>query len=475
MAAASERFDLAIIGAGPAGLAAAEAGLALGASTVVIEAIEMGGVALNWGALPAHVLAASARRAHDIRNAADVGIGADDPRVNFARLNAHIKSVVEAARADVSLERLVAKGAEVIRHPAQFINRSTVQAGERQIKASRFILATGSRPFIPEIPGLDTMPYLTPETVFELTRRPGHLIIIGAGSTGVALAQSYRRLGAQVTLIDMLDPLGDVDSEFSAIISRRLAAEGVDIFANTGVISIAGGEDGVFVTLKTGAEEHLVSGTHLLVATGRIANLDTLDLAKAGVKWSPNALAHNMVVRTSNRRIYCVGDAAGTRSVQAARSMGAWAARHALNASILPQQPPLVPRLVASDPELVTVGLSEAQARNKYGDGYSVARLSFGGLDRARARARTGGHIKLITLSNGRIVGAGLCGDGASEIAAILALAIAQKLTPYDLIDLVAPYPALSEIVPLIASEYAQSHQRTGLKRAMARLKRLLP
>lgn len=475
MAAASERFDLAIIGAGPAGLAATEAALAMGASTVLIEAVEMGGVALNWGALPAHVLAACARRAHDIRNAGNVGIGADEPRINLARIHTHIKSVVESARADVSLERFVAKGAEVIRHPAQFINRTTVVAGDRRIKASRFILATGSRPFIPEIPGLDDTPYLTPETIFELTRRPGHLVIIGAGKTGIGLAQSYRRLGAKVTLIDMLEPLGDEDREFSTIVVGRLVQEGIEIFANTGVVSVAGGEDGVFVTIKTGADEELIAGSHLLVATGRVANLDTLDLGKAGVKWNSNGLARNMVVRTSNRRIYCVGDAAGTRSVQAAKAMGAWAARHAQGPQLWPIRPPLVPRLVASDPEIAAVGLTEAEARERHGEGFSVTRFAFGGLDRARARAQTDGHIKLITTTNGRIVGAGICGDGAGEIAATLALAIAQRLTPHDLEDLVAPYPALAEIVPLVASEYAQSHRKTALSRTLAAVKRLLP
>lgn len=475
MAGASERFDLCVIGAGPAGIAAAQRGLALGKSVALVEPVEMGGVALNWGALPAQVLSASARRAHDIRHAADVGIGADDPRINFSRLHAHIRSVVEAARIEVSAERLAAMGAEIIRHPAIFLSRTTIEAGERRIKAARFILATGSRPHIPHIPGLDAVPYFTPETIFELTRRPGHLIVIGAGATGTALAQAYRRLGAKVTLIDMLSPLSDEDPEFSSIVTERLAAEGVEILENTGVVSVAGGEDGIHVTVKTGADEGLIPGTHLLVATGRVSNLDTLDLGKAGVKWGPRGPALDRLGRTTNHRIYCVGDASGTRSVGAAKFMGDWVARHAVGRRFGMLLPPVLPRLIATDPEIAAVGLTEQEARTRYKGRFAVTRHGFAGLDRSRARGQGEGHVKLITAEGGRIVGAGLCGDGAGEVAAAFALAIAQRLTPFDLQDLVAPYPALGEIVPLVASEYASAHRRSGGARAFAALKRLLP
>jgi pyruvate/2-oxoglutarate dehydrogenase complex dihydrolipoamide dehydrogenase (E3) component len=470
-----ERFDLCVIGAGPAGLAAAERALALGASTVIVEAVEMGGVALNWGALPAHALAATARRAYDIRNAGDVGIGADDPRVNFARLNAHIRSVIEAARPDVSVERLIAMGAEIVRYPAIFINRSTIEMGERRIKARRFVIATGARPYIPDIPGLDSVPFHTPETIFEITRRPGHLIVIGAGTTGTSLAQSHRRLGCEVTLIDMLAPLGGEDEEFTGPVLARLAGEGVAIMSNTGVVSVSGDDETIEVTTRTGADEHMIRGTHLLVATGRTSNLDTLDLGKARVKPGPNGPALDRVSRTSNRRIYCVGDAAGTRSVHAAKFMGAWAASHALGPGLAMFPPPVMPRLIATDPEIAAVGLTESQARARYKDKFEVTRYGFAGLDRARTRGRGEGHVKIITGSGGRIVGAGLSGDGAGEIAAIFALAIAQRLSPLDLVELIAPYPALGEIVPLIAAQYGQTHKRTAPWRVYSALKRLLP
>lgn len=475
VAGASERVDLCVIGAGPAGIAAAQKGLELGASVALIEPVEMGGVALNWGALPAQILSASARRAHDIRNAADVGIGANDPRINFARLNAHIRSVIEAARPDVSAERLGAMGADVIRHPAIFLNRSTIEAGERRIRARRFIVATGSRPYVPQIPGLDEVPYFTPETIFELTRRPGHLIIIGAGATGTALAQAHIRLGAKVTLIDMLSPLSDEDPEFTALVTETLADEGVEIVKNTGVVSVAEEGEGIRVTLKSGADEHAISGTHLLVATGRTSNLDTLDLGKAGVAWTQGRPALDRAGRTANRRIYCVGDAAGTRTVAAARTMGAWAATHALSALRGMAPPPIIPRLIATDPEIAAVGLTEPEALAKYKGRIVVTRYGFAGLDRARARGDGSGHVKLITTENGRIVGAGMCGDGAGELAAPFALAIAQRLTPFDLCDLIAPYPALGEVVPLVAEHYVTSHRRSGGARALAALKRLLP
>ncbi|WP_196259991.1 FAD-dependent oxidoreductase [Pelagibacterium limicola] len=475
MATRNERVDLCVIGAGPAGLAAAERALELGASTAIVEAVEMGGVALNWGALPAHALAASARRAHDIRTAADLGIGAEDPRVNFARLNAHIKSVVEDARPNVSAERLAAKGAEVIRHPAAFTSPSTIAAGERRIKARRFILATGSRPHIPEIPGLEGVPFHTPETIFEITRRPAHLIVIGGGATGTTLAQAHRRLGCEVTLVDMLAPLGDEDVELAVPVLDGLEREGVAIFANTGVVAVEGDENNVVVTLRTGADERTISGSYLLVATGRSANLDTLDLGKARVKRGRGGVALDMVSRTSNHRIYCVGDAAGTRSVHAARFMGAWAATHALGPRLGLFLPPVLPRLIATDPEIAAVGLTEAQARARHGLNFSVTRFPLAGLDKARVHARREGHAKLLTTRRGRLVGAGFCGDGAGELAGLFGLVIAQRLTLHDLAGLLAPYPALSEIASLSAARYAADHPQSLAWRVMGTLKRLLP
>lgn len=474
--AAVEKFDLCVIGAGPAGLAAAEKGLALGASVVIVEAVEMGGVAVNWGALPAQALSASARLAHDIRNAASLGVGADDPRINFARINAHVRAVIEAARPGISAERLAALGAEIVRSPAMFVSGSAIAAGERRIKARRFILATGSRPFIPEVPGLDTTPYFTPETIFEITRRPGHLIVVGGGATGTVLAQAHRRLGCEVSLIDMLTPLRGVDEEFSSIVTGRLAGEGIRIHTHTGIAEVSGDAEHVEITIRTGADEQVISGTHLLVATGRVSNLDTLDLARARVKTGPRGPDLNAVSRTSNRRIYCVGDAAGTRSVTAARHMGAVAAAHALGPGIaLTFRPPVLPVLIATDPEIAAVGVTESEARARLKGNYTVTRFAFSGLDRARVRGRGEGHVKMITARNGRIIGATLLGECAGEIAAVFALAIAQRLTPFDLETLIAPYPALSEIVPLIGAEYAAHHARPPASRALAAVKGLLP
>lgn len=473
--AVAEKFDLCVIGAGPAGLAAAEKGLSLGKTVAIVEAVEMGGVALNWGALPAMALAASARRALDIRNAAELGIGADAPRINFARLNAHIKTVIEEARPQSSAERLAALGAQIIRQPAIFTGRATIAAGERRIGAKKFILATGSRPFVPEIPGLDTVAFLTPETIFEITRRPGHLIVIGAGATGLMLAQAHRRLGSAVTVIDMLTPLGDEDPELTGLLTARLEEEGVEIIANSGVVSVGGEETDIAVIVRTGPEERTIEGTHLLVATGRVSNLDTLDLGKARVRGGENGPTLDKVARTSNRRIYCVGDAAGTRSVHAARFIGAWAANHAVGARLGLSRPPVLPRLIATDPEIAMIGLTEAQARTRYKDRFTVIRHGFAGLDKARINRREDGHIKLLVTDKGKIVGAGLCGEGAGEIAGILGLAMAQGLTLFDLENLLAPYPALSEIVPRMAAQYASTHRQPPFWRTVGALKRLLP
>ena len=198
--AQEDRIDLCIIGAGPAGIAAAEHARRQGARVVLIEAGEIGGVSHNWGTLPAQALAASAARAHAIRTARDVGLDALDPRINFGRVNAHLRAVIETAGLDISSQRLAAQGIEVLKGRARFVSPQALEAGGRTIRARRFLIATGSRPLVPDIPGAAQSGYLTPETIFEITRRPAHLLVVGAGATGLALAQAHLRLGCAVTV-----------------------------------------------------------------------------------------------------------------------------------------------------------------------------------------------------------------------------------------------------------------------------------
>ncbi|RDE08692.1 dihydrolipoyl dehydrogenase family protein [Pelagibacterium lacus] len=470
--AEQHRIDLVVIGAGPAGLAAAERGVELGARVALIEAGELGGVAHNWGTLPAQALAATAERAHQMREAGALGLAAADPKVNFARVNARIRQVVEAASPDIARERLEAAGIEVIAGTARFTGPMTLAVGERTLRAQNILIATGSRPLVPDIPGLDAIDYFTPETLIEITRRPGHLLVVGGGATGLALAQAHLRLGAAVTVVDMLEPLGDHDPELAEAVLRRLRAEGMDIRANTGIVSLEQHDEGLEVALKSGPEEERIAVSHIVFATGRRPALDGLGLDRLRLRLEDGRPVLRPDGRTSHPRIAMAGEAAGVRGEAAARH-GAERAVAALLRRDGPDAP--VPRMVQTRPALIEIGLSEQEALKAFKGDAIVTRTGFAATDAARARAEPHGHIKLITRGDGRIVGAGMVGPEVGELAPLFGLAIALKLTPETLGSAIAPHPSFSQAIAQLAREYRRRHGRERGPGWRAAVKRLLP
>jgi pyruvate/2-oxoglutarate dehydrogenase complex dihydrolipoamide dehydrogenase (E3) component len=470
--AQGDRIDLCIIGAGPAGIAAAQRAAARGLRVVLVEAGEFGGVAHNWGALPAQALAAAAERARQIRTARDLGLGADEPRINFARVNARIRAMIEEVGATVSAEHLIGQGIDIVKGRARFIGPSALDVGGRTIRASHFLIATGSRPLVPDIPGLDGVPFFTPETIFELTRRPSHLIVVGAGATGLALAQSHLRLGAKVTVVEMLEPLAGEDAELVDIVVRRLRAEGLDLHIHTGIVSIAGGDEDITLDIKAGPHEGQIVGSHVLFATGREPDFDGLGLEAARVRMLGRRPALARFGRTSNRRIFIVGDAAGHDRVHAARH-SAELAVDAITGSASGEG--LVPCIVHTGPAMARVGMTEAQARARFKDRFEIVRVALAQTDAARARAEPHGHAKIVIDNEGRVVGAGVVGTTAPELVPVFALAIARKMTLPELGGLVTPYASFAQIIPLAAAEYGRSHPNAGLTGWRRMLKRLLP
>ena len=470
--AQEDRIDLCIRGAGPAGSAAAEHARRQGARVVLIEAGEIGGVSHNWGTLPAQALAASAARAHAIRTARDVGLDALDPRINFGRVNAHLRAVIETAGLDISSQRLAAQGIEVLKGRARFVSPHALEADGRTIRARRFLIATGSRPLVPDIPGAAQSGYLTPETIFEITRRPAHLLVVGAGATGLALAQAHLRLGCAVTVIDMLDPLVGHDPELVEAVMRRLRGEGMEIHANTGVVSIARDGDEIALEIKSGANEARLLGSHLLFATGRSPDFDDLGLDAAKVHSDGPALVLKRGGRTSNPRIWAAGDAAAT--------WGAHAARHGAISAVedmfgRANRRSLVPVLVHTDPQIASVGLEEREARARYRDRLGIYRTGLGQTDAARAAGQTHGHLKVLTDPRGRLVGAALVGPHAAELITVLALAITQNLTLADLGQMVVPHPAHAQAIVNLAQVHGEAKPRSAQPAWLTRVKRLLP
>ncbi|MEO5806282.1 NAD(P)/FAD-dependent oxidoreductase [Devosia sp.] len=449
--------DLCVIGAGAAGLAAARAARALGASVVLIERGRIGGD-LNLGSIPSKALIASARRAHYLRTASQFGMSNDEPKPNFRAVQGQVQQIIDAMTIAESAEQLVARGIQVLVAEARFIDRKTVQAGETLIRARRFIIATGSKPSIPAIPGLAEVPYFTSDTIFANAKKLTHLLVIGGGPLGIELAQAFRRLGSMVTVIEPGAVLADCDPELVEIALRVLRDEGIDIRTQTVVSEIIARSQGigVRVTAPDGSSDNL-DVSHILVATGRRANLGALDLIKArigGTKADPTRLALNAHFRTGNRRVYAIGDASGgTQQVLEARHQAEVAVHQAL-LSFAGGKAPLPLRAAYTDPELAEAGMTEVQARRKFKTRYQVIRVPFAENDRARTMRQTYGVAKLICRGDGRIVGAGIVGPEAGELIGLFALAIANGLSARHLQRFAAPYPTLSDVAQRLGAEY---------------------
>lgn len=439
--------DVCVIGGGPGGLSVAAAAAAFGVPTVLVERHKMGGDCLNTGCVPSKALLAAARRAELTRNAKPFGVDVRDVGVNFADVHRRINAVIAAVAPTDSAERFTGLGVRVIHADAKFKDRSTVLAGDFEIRARRFVIATGSTSAVPEIPGLDSGSFLTNESVFNLNERPEHLIIIGAGAVGVELAQAFRRLGSSVTVLEAAQPLGNDDAECAAIVLDQLEREGVIIRSGLNVIGIAHRGGTVTATVETGGVEQTVTGSHLLVAVGRTPSITGLELDAAGIRYEQSGIVVNRELKTTNRRVYAIGDCAAgqLQLTHAANYHAGLVIRNALFRLPVRVNNDQVPWVTYTDPELAQIGLTEARAKER-GMKIRVARWPYYDNDRAQAEGETRGHIKVIATSKGKIVGVTIVGAQAGELIAMWVLAMAQSLNIRGLTGMVLPYPTLSEV-----------------------------
>jgi pyruvate/2-oxoglutarate dehydrogenase complex dihydrolipoamide dehydrogenase (E3) component len=446
--------DICVIGAGPGGLSAAAAAAAFGVPTVLIERDAMGGDSLNTGSVPAKALLAAAKRAEAIRGAAAFGLDVQNIRVNFAKVSDHVRSVIAAVEPAYSMERFTGLGVRVIRAQAQFKDARTVTAGDFEIRARRFVVAAGSRPTVPAIAGLDGGAFLTSETIFDLKERPEHLIIVGAGSVGLEMAQAFRRLGSSVTVLEAARPLASDDPECVDIVLDRLEREGVVIRNGVNVTSVTHVGGTVTAAIEAAGAEQTITGSHLLIAAGRAPAIDGLNLAAAGIRHDHSGIAVDRKLKTTNRRVYAIGDCVAGHAplANAAEYQAGLVIRNALFRMPVRVDNAL-PSATYTEPELAQAGLTEAQAQAG-GMKIRIARWPYNDNDRAQTERDTRGHIKIITTAKGKIVGATIVGAQASELIGMWALAIAQGLNIRAFADIVLPYPTLSEIGKRAALDY---------------------
>jgi pyruvate/2-oxoglutarate dehydrogenase complex dihydrolipoamide dehydrogenase (E3) component len=440
--------DICVIGGGSGGLSVAAAAAGFGVPVVLIERGAMGGDCLNTGCVPSKALLASAKRAAAIRSSAPFGITASEVNVDFAKVQDHVQRVIAAIAPTDSSERFTGLGVRVIKGEAKFKNRRTVTVGDNfEIRARRFVVATGSRPALPQIPGLDQGPYLTNETVFSLTERPAHLIVIGAGPIGLEMAQAFCRLGSKVTVLDAAQPLAKDDPECAAIVLDQLEREGVVIRSGVSVARTVHAGGAVQVVIQGEAGEESIDGTHVMIAAGRKPVLDGLDLDAARIKYGGTGIRVNRKLKTSNRRVYAIGDVAAGQPqfTHAANYHAGLVIRNALFRLPVRVNTDAIPWVTYTEPELAQAGLTEAQARARRIK-FRILRWPYHDNDRAQTERETHGHIKIIVKKNGRILGASIVGAQAGELIATWMLAIAQGLNIRAFVGVVLPYPTLAEL-----------------------------
>jgi pyruvate/2-oxoglutarate dehydrogenase complex dihydrolipoamide dehydrogenase (E3) component len=435
-----------VIGAGPGGLAVATAAASVGASTVLIEKGRIGGENLDRGAVPAQALIAAAERAKGWRSGARFGLKTARAGVDLAAIKANVGEIVGALAPNFASERFTGLGVRLIEGTARFTDPRTVAAGDFIVQARRFVIATGSAPVIPAIPGLLTTPHITEETILDLAEIPHRLIVVGAGAAGLEMAQAFCRLGSEVVVLEAATPLPRDDREGVAVVLDALVREGVTLRTEVKITKVGRALGKVQVALATDGGEETIEGSHLLVTAGRRPNVEDLDLHAAGIRTTAGGIVLDKSLRTTNKRVYAVGDAGGGPNyTHVAHYHAGLVIRHALFRVPVRVDHEIIPSVIYTDPELAQVGLLEEEARAHSGI-IRILRWPYRENDRAQIEGATAGHIKVVTDRAGEILGVTIVGPNAGETITAWTLAVSEKLNIRAFASLVVPYPSYAEV-----------------------------
>lgn len=447
--------DICVIGGGAGGLHAAATAAAFGRKVVLVEKHRMGGEGLAAGSIPSKALLAAARRAHAFRTASDFGIASVDPKTDPRVVQHYVRRVISATAPNSSVERFIGLGVHVILGAARFLDKRTILAGDYRVAARRFVIATGSSPSVPDIPGLENVSYFTSETIFDNDSRLPHLLILGAGPTGLELAQAHLRLGSRITVLDAASALSKEDPEAVAVALKALRTEGIDVREGVNVERVEQLAGLVRLHVTTAEGPAIVDGSHLLFATGRTPNVSDLNLEAAGIRYSADGIAVNRGLKTSNGRTYAIGDVAagGPRYTHASTWHAEIVLRRALFRLPAKAGAALIPRVTFTEPEIAHVGLTEQEARAA-GRKINVLRWPFIENDRAEAERETVGHVKVVTTPRGRVLGATIVGAEASELIHLWSLVVSQRLNIKAVAGTVAAYPTRGEASRRAALRY---------------------
>jgi len=451
------KVDVCVIGAGSGGLSVAAGAVQMGASVVLLEGRRMGGDCLNFGCVPSKALLHAGRE----------GMG-------WAAAHDHVRATIATIEPHDSVERFEGLGVRVIRDYGAFLSATEVQAGDHVIQARRFVISTGSSPFVPPIPGLDAVPFETNETIFDLADQPKHLLVIGGGPIGMEMAEAHRALGCEVTVIEGAKALGKDDPELASMVLDAARAKGIAIEEGAMAKEVRGDVGAIEVEATDG---RIFKGSHLLVAVGRKANTDRLALDKAGIAPVQGGIKVDAGLRTTNRKVYAIGDVTG--GLQFTHVAG-YQAGVIIKSMLfgLPSKAKTshIPWATYTSPELAQVGMSEAEAKAAHGDKVEVIRFAFSGNDRAIATGQTEGLAKAMVVK-GKPVGVSIVGPGAGELINLWALVLANGLKMSNVAAMVAPYPTMGEINKRIAGAYftPRLFDNPKVKRIVGFVQRMIP
>ena len=455
----TEDYDLVIIGAGSGGLSAAAFAAQMGARVALVEKSRVGGDCTWSGCVPSKTLLKAAKVAHEMRTADRYGLPTAEPQVDLRAVMAHVRDVIGEIAEEESPEMLRANGIEVVLDEARFVDPHTLVAGDTSLSARRFLITTGAQSLLPPIPGLADVDCLTYETVWDLETLPQHLVIVGGGPVGCEIAQAFRRLGAEVTLLASQDRLLPRDDpQASRVLASVFEEEGIRVLFETRAELVWKDEAAAAGGIHVGAGGNSLVGDALLLATGRRPTVDGLDLDKAGVAYSADGIQVDDTLRTSQRHIYAAGDCTGgLQFTHYAGWQAVMAARNALLPGASKGVSDHVPWTTFTDPEVAHVGLTEMQAREGFGEAVMTCDWPMARVDRARTEGDTAGFIKLVHKKDGTLLGATIVAPRAGEMIHEWIVALHEGIKVGDLSNAIHVYPTYS-----IAGQQAAAAIRIG-------------
>ncbi len=457
-------YDIVVIGGGSAGLVTSYIASAVNAKVALVEKHKMGGDCLNTGCVPSKALIRAARAAHEIRTAHRFGVSASEPQVDFAKVMGHVHQAIKDIEPHDSVERYNRLGVEVYQDHAKLTSPWEVQVGNKTLTARHIVLATGARPRVPPLPGIEGAPVLTSENLWSLTALPKRLVVLGGGAIGCELSQSFARLGSHVTLVEGVSQLlSREDQEVGELVENTLASEGVTVMTDAKALEVLNDEAGYQLVVEHHGERKLLPFDYLLISAGRQANVEGLGLDALGITTTQaGTLELNERLQTRLPNIWACGDLAGPYQLTHAAAHQAWYA--AVNALIgelksFAVDYRFMPAVTYVQPEVARVGLNEKEANAK-GIAFEVTRYAMSESDRAIAEGTTAGFIKVLTVpGKDKILGATVVAENAGEWLGEFTIAMKHGLGLNKLLGTIHPYPTLGEAAKASAGVWKNAHK----------------